>query len=218
MRTSTYLWSTFAALLFCSLGSIVVAQDRHIFAVGGGRCGSLTNSRPVSHGHAYFVTGEPGFLFGGFQDGKGKWNLNYLVLIKHNAVATSTFEHRDPEPTVSSDSSDGKIRQLYFKERLRLDKATFGFSYKAQIDLANDVLGNEQMTVQGNPAQVTDGRVFIIDMTVEPVRYQQVNVKLPSSEKVDFLKSVDKQYQEFTKLWIAELAKESEVVAKTFTP
>ena len=86
MRTSKYLWPTFAALLFFSLGSIVVAQGRHIFAVGGGHCVSLTNSRPVSHGHAYLVTGVPGFLFGGFQDGMGKWNLIYLVLIKHNAV------------------------------------------------------------------------------------------------------------------------------------
>ena len=117
---------------------------------------------------------------------------------------------------MSSITSDGKVRQLHFKEELRFDQARVGFSYQARIDQTKDVLISEQMTVQGKPLDMTKGRVFVVDMTVDPLRCQQVNVKLPSSEQIDFLAATAEQYQSFTKRWITELAKDSEVVAKTF--
>jgi hypothetical protein len=216
MRTLNPRCLRYASLLVCFGTLIVAAQDRHIFVVGGGIRGSLTNSPTVSHGHACFVSGEPGFLFGGIQDGAGKRDLNYLVLVKHNAVATSSFEYRDPDPTVSNESSDGIVRQFHFKERVRLDKTSFDFSYKARIDIGTDVLHSETMTVAGKTMRLKNGRVFVVDMTVEPVSCQQVNVKLPSCENADFLDGRDEEYQEFTRRWMKELVSESKVLAETF--
>lgn len=209
-------WLRCAALVISFWSSLADGQDKHVFAVGGGISGSLTNSLTVSHGHAYFVAGEPGFLFGGVQDDAGKWKLNYLVLLKHGATKTSSFEHGNPEPTVSSDFSDGMERRLNFKERLRIDGATLDFSYRARIDLETKVLNNEQFTVQGKPMQVKSGRVIVVDMTVDPIRCRQVNVNLPANDEFDFLNSRQKQYEEITKRWMTELMDKSEIVAKTF--
>jgi hypothetical protein len=191
-------------------------QERHVFQIGGGCSFSGTNGRGVSYGHTYFVSGEPGCVFAGIQDPNGKWKLNYLILIKHSATAMSSFQVGNPDPAKSSNSSDGKIRFLEFNERIRFDQASIAWSYKAQYDALRDTRISEEMAFRDKRIDLTDGRVFVVDMTVEPVRIQQVNVRLPFSEDIDFLRSTSKQYKAFTSRWLAELAKDSEVVAETF--
>jgi hypothetical protein len=187
-----------------------------VFQIGGGCSFSGTNSQGLSYGHAYLVSGEPGFVFGGVQDRDGKWKLNYLVLIKHSATAMSQFHLGSPDPTKSSDSSDGKIRLVDFNERIRFDQTSVSWSYKAQLDAVKDTLNSEEMAFQGKQLGLTDGRAFVVDMTVEPVTIQQVNVKLPSSENIDFLRGEVAQYKTFTSRWLAEVANDSEVVKETF--
>jgi hypothetical protein len=43
------------------------------------------------------------------------------------------------------------------------------------------------MAIQGKEMKMSEGRIFVIDMTVNPVRCQQVNVELPSSGDIDFI-------------------------------
>ena len=209
-------WLLFAMLMTSFYGSFAAEQNKPILT-NRGVTHSLTNSLTVSHGHAYVVAGQPGFLYGGVQDDAGKWKLNYLILVKHHATAKSSVDHRDPEPTVSSDSSDGVERRLNFKQRLRIDDVTLDYSYRSRIDLATNVLSNEQFTVQGKPMQVKRGRIFMIDMTVAPIHCQQVNVDLPTSE-IDFVNGQPNQIEEMTKQWMSDLINSSEIVAKTFKP
>ena len=138
--------------------------------------------------------------------------------MKVNATAKSAFKLGDPDPTVSSGYSDGKVRHLHFKEELCFDQASIRLSYKARFDQTKDDLISEQMTVQGKHIDLSEGRIFVVDMTVDPVHCQQVNLKLPSTEEIDFLSSNKSQYKSFTKRWITELAKNSDVVSKTFSP
>jgi len=193
-------------------------QDEQVLSLGGGISSRLTGSVTVSHGHGYVVAGEPGFSFGGIKDDQGKWKLNYLVLVKHRATAKSSVDHRNPEPTISFDTSDGTERRLNFIQRLRIDDAILDYSYRGRIDLVTNTLTNEQFTVQGKPMQVKNGRLIVVDMTVEPIRLQQVNADLPATNDVDFANIQPKQYQELTRQWMSELANKSEIVAKQFGP
>lgn len=217
MRDARYPWFAIAVLLFSSLGSIADGEEKRVFQTGGGHSFSGTYNRPVSYGHAYFVSGEPGFLFGGVQDRREQWKLNYLFLIKHSATEMSTFHLGNPDPEKSSASSDGKIRRLDFNEELRIDEISVAYSYKAKFDQIKDTLISEEMTIHGKRIDLTDGRVFVVDMSSEPVWVQQVNGKLPFSENVDFLKSTSEQYKIFTVRWLETIAKDSKVVRETFS-
>lgn len=215
MRNTRRLWFAIAILLCFYLAPAAVGQERQIFEIGGGAGFRDTNQRSVSHGHAYLVPGAPGFVFGCVEDTNGQMKLNYLVLIKHGATATTTFERGHPDPATSSDSSDGKIRLINFNERIRFGKSRLAFSYKAEFDAVKDQLISEGMTFQGQRIDLTDGRLFVVDMTAEPVEFQQVNVKLPSSQNLDFIHSTS-AYKLNTNRWLEEITKNSEVVAKTF--
>jgi len=215
MRDARYPWFAVAVLLFSSLGSIAEGGENRVFQIGGGRSFSGTYNRPVSYGHAYFVSGEPGFLFGGVQDRKEQWELYYLILIKHSATAMSTFHLGNPDPEKNSASSNGKIRLLDFNEELRIDEISLAYSYKAKFDQLKDTLISEEMTIHAKRIDLTDGRVFVVDMSSEPVRVQQVKVKLPSNPNLDFIKSTS-EYKLNTNRWLEEITKNSEVVAKAF--
>ncbi|MHB9081559.1 MAG: hypothetical protein ACYC3X_29160 [Pirellulaceae bacterium] len=208
-------WSAIAILLCFYLVPAAVAHESQIFEIGGGITFSGTNQRSVSHGHAYLVPGAPGFVFGCVEDTNRQMKLSYLVLIKHGATATTTFERGNPDPAISSDSSDGKIRLINFNERIRFGKSNLAFSYKAEFDAVKDQLISEEMTFQGKRLDLTDGRVIVVDMTAEPVEFQQVNVKLPSNPNLDFINSTS-EYKLNTNRWLEEITKNSEVVAKTF--
>ena len=216
MRDARRFWLAIPLLLFCLLGDVASGQEERLFEIGGGRGSSGTNSQAVSNGHVYFVAGEPGCVFGGGQDRKGKWQLNYLVLIKHSGNAASTFHRGSPSPLVSSDSSDGKIRLVNYDEEVRFDEIKVTFSYRAQFDAIKDTLISDEMTFQGKRIDLAEGRVFVVDMTAEPVKFEQVDVKLPSSEEIDFVKVPPDQYKTFTSRWLAEISKDSEAVAKVF--
>ncbi len=219
MSNQWRLWTPIAILLCLYLVPAADAQERQIFEIGGGATfsGSFNgvNERRISHGHAYLVPEEPGFVFGCVDDANKQMTLNYLLLIKHKATPTTTFERGDPDPATSSASSDGKIRFYHFKERIRFDERIVSFSYKAEFDAVKDTLISEGMTVEGKKLDLRDGRVFVFDMTAEPVTFAQVNVKLPTNENLDFIKSPS-EYQPNMNRWLAELSKTSEVVAKTF--
>jgi hypothetical protein len=214
MRDARRLWLAIPFLLLCLLNDVASGQEGRLFEIGGGVCFSGTNSQPVSNGHVYFVAGEPGCVFGGGQDRKGKWQLNYLVLIKHSGNAASTFDRGSPDPSVSSDSSDGKVRFVNYDEEVRFDEIKVAFSYRAQFDAIKDTLISDEMTFQGKRMDLAKGRVFVVDMTAEPVKVEQVDVKLPSSEEIDFVKTPPERYKAFTSRWLAEVAKGSEAVAK----
>lgn len=206
-----------AAVLCCVFQSAsVYSQDERIFEIGGGFAVSGTNQKPISHGHAYLLPGRPGFIFGGVQTPDGQWKLNYLFLIKHNATADTEFEHRNPDPTISSSSSDGITRFLRFKDRLRFGRAMSEFSYEADYHVANDRLIREGIILMGKHADMKDGRVFMVDMTADPVTIQQVNVELPDAKDIDFLNSSREEYAVFTDRWFAEVVKSSTTVASTF--
>ena len=116
---------------------------------------------------------------------------------------------------MSSDSSDGKIRFFNFNERIRFGESRLTFSYKAEFDAVKDQLISEGMTFQGKRIDLKDGRVFVVDMTADPVEFQQVNVNLPSSQNPDFIGSPG-EYKINTNRWLEEITRSSEVVAKTF--
>ncbi len=219
MSNQWRLWAPIAILLCLYLVPAAAAQERQIFEIGGGTTFSTSfngkKDRSISHGHAYFVPEEPGFVFGCVDDANKQMTLNYLLLIKHKATPTTTFERGDPDPATSSASSDGKIRFYNFKERIRFDERIVSFSYKAEFDAVKDTLISEGMTVEGKKLDLRDGRVFVFDMTAEPVTFAQVSVKLPTNENLDFIKSPS-EYQPNMNRWLAELSKTSEVVAKTF--
>ena len=61
------------------------------------------------------------------------------------------------------------------------------------------------------------GQRFLKSMSTSaaPVEFQQVNVKLPSSQNLDFIHSTS-AYKLNTNRWLEEITKNSEVVAKTF--
>ncbi|WP_298865219.1 hypothetical protein [uncultured Gimesia sp.] len=217
MRITRHLCFAIAILMFSFQASSVAGQGRSIFEIGGGVVFSGTNQQPVSHGHAYLVPEQPGFVFGCVQAPNGEWKLNYLVLIKHSATANTVFERGNPDPATSSDSSDGKIRLVNFNEEIRFDQSRLMFSYKAEFDAVKDKLLSEGMIFQGKRIDLTEGRIFVVDMTTETVKVHQVNMKLPSCNKIDLLKSTSEHYKIFTDRWLAETSEGSEVVAKTFT-
>jgi hypothetical protein len=205
------------AVLCCAFhfGS-AYSQDDRIFEIGGGFAVSGTNQKPISHGHAYLLPGRPGFIFGGVQTPDGQWKLNYLFLIKHNSTSDTEFEHRNPDPTISNSSSDGITRFLRFNDRLRFGQAISEFSYEADYHVASDRLIKEGIILMGKHADLKDGRVFMVDMTADPVTMQQVNVELPDAKDIDFLNSSREEYAVFTERWLAEVVKSSEIVASTF--
>jgi hypothetical protein len=215
LRGAQYPWFAIAVFVFCSVGSSADGEENRVFQIGGGRSFSSSHSLPVSYGHAYFVSGEPGFLFGGVQDREEQWELYYLILIKHGATAMSTFHLGNLEPEKSSASSNGKIRLLDFNQELRIDEIGFAYSYKARFNQIKDTLISEEMTIHGKRIDLTDGRVFVVDMSSEPVRVQQVNVKLPSNPNLDFIKSTS-EYKLNTNRWLEEVTKSSEFVANVF--
>jgi|GEM_PF-3114486 len=217
MRAATFSWLT-RVFLLCLGASVVAGQDRQLFQVGGAVSYRGTDSPSMSQGHAYLVSGEPGVVFGCFQDGKGNWQLNYLVLIKHSATATSKVEFGMADPTESSASSDGKICRFNFSEALRIDNNRVAWHYAAQFDQATDELLNETMTVLEKPIDLDEGRIFVIDMTGDVMRSYQVKAPLPSGDQADLFSGREERYKTFIREWIADLATQSEFVAKTFDP
>lgn len=203
-------------LLLLTRASLAAGQERQLFMIGGGFAVSGTHARPVSHGHAYLVAGEPGMVFGGVQNEDGKWRFNYLVLIKHDATAASAYHRGKADPNISNASSDGKIRRLHFQEEIGFDERKFAFDYQAQFDAVKDTLLAETMTFQGKKIDLMEGRLFVVDLTAEPVRFQQIAANLPHTEDVHFLKIPTRQYQALMQRWLSELAKESKVVRETF--
>lgn len=207
-------WPGLAVLLAVLLGAFSAAgQENQKFMVGGGGSSGDGTGFNISSSHSYLVVGEPGFTFGLIQKPKEEWKLYYLVLIKHNATAKSTYERDSLGNDLGATYTRNRMKS--FTETLSLDGNKLAFAYKAEIDKGKPAILGEELTFLDKKIDLTNGRVFLVDMTRAPVSFKQVNAKLPSSKGFDFLKDTS-QYQKVTKRWLKELSKESESVRMFF--
>jgi hypothetical protein len=104
----------------------------------------------------------------------------YLVLYKHTLRKSSFGD----VGTHLNTTSNGDVDII---DGLAVDGVAAKLSARLDADPKTGKLTRQEYTFNGQKIDVSRGRLFLVDLTVSPAKWQQVNVELPLGlpEKID---------------------------------
>jgi hypothetical protein len=117
----------------------------------------------------------PGVLFGMASLPGGDRELRYVLLFKHRATADSkvtfpsnaTLENRDKKSALMDDG-------------LEIDGNAVNLRLALEFDSKKNAIASESLSFNGEKVDLTKGRVFLVDLTAAPVKWEQAQMKLPA--------------------------------------
>jgi hypothetical protein len=131
---------------------------------------SRTNHLEVQGGAVVIRDGEAGSAFGTVRVGKGKRQLSYFAVLKHQL---GKADNREFNESVSAEDKEGETKQTLF-----LDGRKVEIVYKVRVVSDKEV--SETLTVNGTAAPLKNGRVLLIDLTAKTPTWEQRKADLPA--------------------------------------
>ncbi len=171
------------------------------FELVRGVSGSRSDYLEIRAGGLVLREGSAGSAFGTVRVGKGKRELTYFVVLKHDLgkAKVSNFE----EEALADRVGGGKSKQT-----ITADDRALEVGYQVRSRGGKKV--QEKLEINGKAVDVNKGRVFLVDLTVKPPRWQQYKLKLPGGVPAATGK---KEAEELAKKVLAGLAKDPKVKA-----
>jgi hypothetical protein len=134
--------------------------------------GSKSRTLEVHAGGLVVASDEPGAAFGTVRAGKGKRVLSYFVILRHNLEGSGESDFSE-----DTKASDDKGQS---KQSIKIDGKKLEVAYTVTLDPASGVIRQETLALNGKAVSVARGRVFLVDLTVSPPKWEQKNLKLPA--------------------------------------
>jgi hypothetical protein len=165
-----------------------------------GTSGSRSDALEIHSGGLVVREGSAGVIFGTVRAGKGKRHLSYFVVFKHRLRSEGKS---DSSEEATAENSDGESKQS-----LTIDNQTLHVEYKVKLD-ADRKVRRETLTINGKSADPAKGRVFTVDLTVSPPKWEQHKLPLPAEVGEATSK---KAAEDLARKVLATLAKEDRTV------
>ena len=150
----------------------VAAQAGERTEVVQGTSGSRSEALEVRAGGLVVRSGEAGSAFGSVQAGTAKRQLSYFVIFKHRLGGEGRMEWSE-ETTM--DGNTGHSKQV-----VTIDGSTLRIEYRVEVDEKTKKVAKESLTINKKAVDVSRGRVFLVDLTVSPPRWEQRKASLPA--------------------------------------
>lgn len=151
-----------------------------------------------------FEKDTPGVIFGMTKKPGGDRELAYVVLFKHRANAKSKL-------VTPGDLSTEKGRVVTMTGGIEIDDKKIGLTLTIEIDRATKTMKSEGLVFAGKAIDLKNGRVFLVDLTMDEPKWQQVESKLPGKLAEP---GVNVDVREVALRVIAELPEQSEAIRK----
>ena len=127
------------------------------------------------------VPPKPGVLFSTVRKLEDKEEFAYLILFKYGRRIrqhSTSIVRRGSSPAVCKLDHFGKWAET--PAEFQVNGKPIEASYRVELDETRTAVANESLTIGGKPADITSGRVFLLDLTTDPQVYRQMNVELPA--------------------------------------
>lgn len=160
----SYRW----AMVLVLVPSLGHAEDK--LEVIQGTTGSRSDRLEIHSGGLVLRAKQPGTGFGWVRLGKGKRQLSYVLVFKHSFGGTGKNDFTED---VMADDDGGGSKQTIIVDGRKLEVA-----YKVQLDKPGKV-SKEMLTINGKAADLTRGRVVLVDLTLKEPKWEQKKLKLP---------------------------------------
>ncbi len=167
-----------------------------------GASGSRSEQLEVQSGGLVLREGSAGAAFGTVQVGKGKRQLSYFLVLKHNLGKASSSDFAEE---ATAEEGEGKSKQT-----LSLDGKTLEVNY--QVSVAGGKVTKQSLALNRKTVDLSRGRVFLVDLTASPPRWEQRKLDLPAEVPPTTTK---KAADELVKKVLANLARKDSK-AKSF--
>jgi hypothetical protein len=162
--------------------------------------GSKSAQLEVQSGGLVLRDGEAGAAFGTVRVGKGKRQLSYFIVVKHELGKAEKSECNEDADV---DNKKGKTKQT-----ISLDGKAVEIVYEVRL---GDKEAGETLTINKKAYDPKKGRVFLLDLTGETPRWEQRKIDLPAEVEANNKKATE----ELAKKVLASVA-EKDKKAKEF--
>ena len=162
------------------IAAILIGAGVYLFSLAGannpssiiaGGAGVGGEEWYFSSGNTYLKQDEPGVLFGLYEDPSGDRGFTYVVLVRHNTLNYA-------EASIATDPSlkfDGKTASI--KDGITIDNK--GIKLDLEVLVSKSRIESTKLAVDGNSADATRGKVFLVDVTSDQAVWNQVDAVLP---------------------------------------
>ncbi len=154
------------ALLLATL--LLGDQDMEKAQVVQGTSGARSAQLELHAGGVVARQDEIGTAFGTVRIGTGKPQLSYVVLFKHRLSNELPLECSD-ETFAEGDTASSK-------QVLAIDGKSLVLDYQLKLDRTKPP--RKTLSLNRKPVELSKGRVFLVDLTVQPPRWEQRKVEL----------------------------------------
>jgi hypothetical protein len=137
-----------------------------------GTAGSRSDALSLQAGGVVLREGGPGAAFGTIQAGKGKRQLAYYLVVRHRYPGEGKTESNED---VTAEGLTGTARHT-----LTVNGNSLVVTYSVKLDEATKNPKEEKLSLGGKEVGLAGGRVFLVDMTVNPPRVEQRKLVLPA--------------------------------------
>jgi hypothetical protein len=161
--------------------------------------GSRSDELELHAGGLVLREGAAGSAFGTVRIAAGKRHLSYFIVFKHNF---GKEEKSDFAEECSVEKGDGESKQT-----LGMDGRSLEVVYKVRAEEGKKAV--QSITLNKKSADLTRGRVFLVDLTVSPPRWEQKKLELPAEVPAATSK---KAADELARKVLASLAKQDRKV------
>lgn len=141
--------------------------------------GSKSNHLELQAGGLVLRDGEAGSAFGTVRVGKGKRQLSYFVVLKH--------ELGKAEKSEFNEDTDVNEKVGKSKQTLSLDGKSVEIVYEARVGDKEP----ESLSINKKPIDLKKGRVLLIDLTGETPRWEQRKIDLPAEVEANNKKAAE---------------------------
>jgi hypothetical protein len=151
-------------------------------------------------GSLVFRPTEASVLFGGMR-GASEAQVSYLLVLKGQGQTAA----------LPRSSAEARVEGLAGQARhtLQLEGQSLQLEYTVKLDPVRKTINRETLSLNGKVVDLLRGRVFLIDWSVNPYRWQQRQTALPSGSLETASK---KQTEALARRFLAELSKQDRVL------
>lgn len=121
-----------------------------------------------------------GVSFSTVRKPNGQDQFAFVILFRYGSRIESFDFTRSSGNSVPECMLDHFGRWAQTKAAFALNGKRINVAYRIELDESGTKVANESLTVGENQVDTAAGRLFLIDLTTEPLRYRQVDAQLPA--------------------------------------
>lgn len=143
---------------------------------------TYSNDFGISGGNLMAVTGKPGVCFGTVRRAKEQEMVAYVLLFRCDARLLRDARHHPESRNMGVEmhaSSDGRLAECKWAITMLGRKISVHHKIEKEATPSKGI--KETLLLNGNPVELTAGRVFLLDLAPDTPTYRQRNVPMPDS-------------------------------------